>query len=278
MKRKAARKLALDALVALIVLVAVSPFVVMLGTALKTPAESVAYPPKIMPARPTLMHFADVLDPAKFPFARYFANSFIVAFSTALIAVVVGSVGAYAFAKLPVPGKRFLESGTFVVYMFSGILLVVPLFRIIAALGLYGSRVAVVIACLVSTLPAALSMLGNYFRTIPDSLEEAAFMDGLSRLQSLWRIILPLSLPAIMSVFVYVFMIAWNDFLFASIFLSDPAKMTLPIGLRQFFSSQDYVWGRMMAASLLTGLPVVIMFAAVEKYITGGLTSGGVKN
>ncbi|MBN1519321.1 MAG: carbohydrate ABC transporter permease [Spirochaetales bacterium] len=278
MKRIRLKNVLLNVLVTLVVLAAVSPFVVMLGTALKPSAESVAYPPTLWPKRPTLEHFADVLKPAKFPFSRYFLNSLIVAGSTALIAVVVGSLGAYAFAKLPVPGKKYLLSGTFVVYMFSGILLVVPLFRIFTALGLYDSRLAVVIACLVSTLPAALSMLGNYFKTIPDSLEEAALMDGLTRVQCLWKIVLPLSLPAIMSVFVYVFMIAWNDFLFASIFLSDPEKMTLPVGLRQFFSSKDYVWGRMMAASLLTGLPVVIIFAAVEKSITGGLTAGGVKS
>ena len=277
MKHKSLIDSLLNAAVVAVLLMALAPFYFMITTAFKTAVASVAYPPQLFPNPVTGKHFIDVLTPSVFPFTRYFLNSLIVASVTSSVAVIVGGLGAYSFARLPVPGKRTLLKLTFVVYMFSGILLVVPLFRIFAMIGLYDTRPAVIIACLVSTLPAAISMLGNYFRTIPLSLEESAMMDGLTRVQCLYHIILPLSIPAVMSVFVYVFMIAWNDFLFASIFLVDPRKMTLPVGLRQFFSSQDYVWGRMMAASILTALPAIAMFAAVEKFMTGGLTAGGVK-
>jgi len=130
---------------------------------------------------------------------------------------------------------------------------------------------------IVQTLPTAIFMLRSYFDTIPEDLEEAAMIDGLSRLKIIFYIIIPLSISGIVSVFVYAFMIAWNDYLFASIFLSSSENFTLPIGLNTLFSTPDYVWGRMMAASLVTALPVVIMYALSEHFIKGNLTEGGVK-
>jgi multiple sugar transport system permease protein len=277
MNAKKIKNIFLNIMVVIVICVTLTPFYFMLTTALKTSQGSVAYPPQIFPTEITLQHFKDVLNPAIFPFWRYFRNSLFVASITASLAVIIGSMGAYSIAKLDFPGKRIFQEGSLIVYMFSGILLVVPLFKIISAIGLYDNKFSLVITCLVTTLPAALFMLSSYFTTIPVSLEEAAMIDGLSRLQVILKIVIPLSIPAIMSVFAYVFMIAWNDFLFSSIFLSTPENMTLPTGLRQLFSSKDYVWGRMMAASFLTAIPVVFMFSMVEKFITGGLTAGGVK-
>lgn len=277
MSNKKVKDFILNILVIVVICVTLTPFYFMLTTALKTSQGSVAYPPQIFPTELTLQHFKDILNPEIFPFWRYFSNSFFVAIITATLAVIIGSMGAYSLAKLDFPGKKLFQEGSLVVYMFSGILLVVPLFRIISSVGLYNNKLSLVITCLVTTLPAALFMLSSYFTTIPVSLEEAAMIDGLSRLQVIYKIVLPLSIPAIMSVFAYVFMIAWNDFLFSSIFLSTPDKMTLSVGLRQLFSSKDYVWGRMMAASFLTAIPVVIMFSMIERFITGGRTAGGVK-
>lgn len=259
------------------VCVVLLPFYIMLTTALKTNKGSVAYPPEIIPKIITFQHFIDVLNPEIYPFLKYFLNSASVALITATIAVIVGALGGYSLAKLEFPGKRVIQESTLIVYMFSGILLVVPLFKLLSKIGLNDNKLAVVITCLVSTLPAVLFMLSGYFTTIPVSLEESAMIDGLSRLMVILKIVLPLSVPAVMSVFVYVFMIAWNDFLFSFTFLSSPENMTLSIGLRQLFSSKDYVWGRMMAASFLTAIPVIMMFSVVEKFITGGLTAGGVK-
>lgn len=127
------------------------------------------------------------------------------------------------------------------------------------------------------TLPTAVFMLKSYFDTIPDEIEEAAMMDGLNRLQIIFRITVPLAMSGLISVFVYCFMVAWNDYLFASIFLSSASNFTLPVGLNALFSTPDYIWGRMMAASLVTALPVVIMYALSERFIKSGLTAGGVK-
>ncbi|KRQ87616.1 Inner membrane ABC transporter permease protein YcjP [Caloramator mitchellensis] len=277
MKKKLLINIFLNILVIIVLLITLMPFYFMVTTALKTSAASVAYPPEIIPKEITFQHFRDIFNPKLFPFLRYFSNSFKIAFSTASLAVIVGSMGAYSLARLDFPGKKYIQESTLVVYMFSGILLVVPLFRIISKLGLYNNKLAVIITCLVTTLPATLFMLSSYFKSIPDSLEEAAMIDGLSRFQVIYKIVIPLSIPAIVSVFAYVFMIAWNDFLFSSIFLSTPDNMTLSIGLRQLFSSKDYVWGRMMAASFLTAVPVIIIFSLVERFITGGLVAGGVK-
>ena len=163
------------------------------------------------------------------------------------------------------------------VYMFSGILLVVPLFKIITALGIYDTEMALIITMVTQTLPTAVFMLKSYFDTIPDEIEEAAMMDGLNRLQIIFRITVPLAMSGLISVFVYCFMVAWNDYLFASIFLSSASNFTLPVGLNALFSTPDYIWGRMMAASLVTALPVVIMYALSERFIKSGLTAGGVK-
>jgi multiple sugar transport system permease protein len=217
------------------------------------------------------------MNPEIFPFWRYFMNSAKVAFAAATIAVIVGGMAAYSIARLTFPGKLVFKESTLMVYMFSGILLVVPLFRILTSIGLNDNMWAVVVADLVSTLPATIYMLSGYFATIPESLEEAAMIDGLSRFRVIYKIILPLSTPAIMSTFIYAFMISWNDFLFSFTFLSSPDKLTLSIGLKQLFGSMDYVWGRMMAAALLTSIPVIIMFFAIEEFIAGGLTAGGEK-
>lgn len=278
MKKKKVLKTAFHYVVVLFVLVVVLfPFYIMITTAFKPTEAAVAYPPDLIPDEITLEHFQDVLNPEIFPFGRYFVNTFKIAFTTAVIAIIVGGMAAYSIARLVFPGRMVFKESTLIVYMFSGILLVVPLFKILTSIGLNDNMLAVVIANIVSTLPAAIYMLSGYFESIPFSLEEAAKIDGLNRVQVIYKIILPLSVPAISSAFIYVFMIAWNEFLFSFTFLSSQSKLTLGVGLQQLFGSMDYVWGRMMAAGILTSIPVIITFSAVERFIAGGLTAGGEK-
>ena len=263
--------------VVLILVIVLFPFYMMFTTSIKLPSAAIIYPPQIIPQQITFEHYEAILDPEIFPFLRFFWNSTVIAFTTAVIAVIVGGLAAYSLTRLMFPGRKAFKESLLVVYMFSGILLVVPLFRIISSIGLNDTMWAVVIANLVSTLPASIYMLSGYFATIPVSLEEAAMIDGLSRVQVIYKIVLPLSIPSVMSAFVYVFMIGWNDFLFSFTFLSSQSKMTLSVGIRQLFNSMDYVWGRMMAVAFLMAVPVIIMFGLVEKFISGGLTAGGVK-
>ncbi|PGS55906.1 carbohydrate ABC transporter permease [Bacillus sp. AFS041924] len=253
------------------------PFFIMLMTSLKSSKEAIATNPTLLPHEWTFQHYIDIFNPTIFPYLNYFKNSLIVAIIAASLSVVLGILGAYALSKLKFKGRVTINASFYTVYMFSGILLVVPLFKIISGFGLYDTKMALIITMIVQTLPTAIFMLKSYFDTIPEDLEEAAMIDGLSRLKIIFYIIIPLSISGIVSVFVYAFMIAWNDYLFASIFLSSSENFTLPIGLNTLFSTPDYVWGRMMAASLVTALPVVIMYALSEHFIKGNLTEGGVK-
>jgi len=265
--------------IALLVLLCIVlfPFFIMLMTSFKSSSEAVATTPTLFPKEWTFEHYLDIFNPDIFPYLSYFQNSLSVSLTAALISVGIGIFGAYALSKLKFKGRLTINASFYTVYMFSGILLVVPLFKIISGLGLYDTKTSLIIVMIVQTLPTAIFMLKSYFDTIPDGLEEAAMIDGLNRIQVIFYIVIPLSISGIISVFVYAFMIAWNDYLFASIFLSDPANFTLSIGLNALFSTPDYIWGRMMAASLVTALPVVILYAISEHFIKGDLTAGGVK-
>ena len=253
------------------------PFIIMLSTSLKGAKEAIQYPPTIIPKNITFEHYRDIFNPKIFPFLNYFMNSLYVAVFTAIISVAAGIFGGYSLSKLNFMGKTVINDSFYTVYMFSGILLVVPLFRIMSKLGLHDTKTALIITLVVQTLPTSIYMLKSYFDTIPKDLEEAGMIDGLNRIQIIFRIIIPLSLAGIASVFIYCFMIAWNDYLFAVVFISSPEYFTLPIGLNALFNTPDYIWGRMMAASLVTALPVVMMYAVSEKFIRGNMVAGGVK-
>ncbi|PLR77461.1 sugar ABC transporter permease [Bacillus sp. V3-13] len=276
-KSKGIKKAAFYITLLSLLCVSLFPFFIMLMTSFKSSKEAVAANPTFFPQDWTFQHYVDIFNPVIFPYMSYFKNSLTVALTAAGLSVLIGIFGAYALSKLKFMGRTTINASFYTVYMFSGILLVVPLFKIISGLGLYDTRTSLIITMIVQTLPTAIFMLKSYFDTIPDDLEEAAMIDGLNRVQIIFYIVIPLSISGIISVFVYAFMVAWNDYLFASIFLSDSANFTLPIGLNALFSTPDYVWGRMMAASLVTALPVVIMYAISERFIKGNLTEGGVK-
>lgn len=217
-----------------------------------------------------------------FPFLMFFRNSLFLAGISALLSVSLAIFGAYSFSRLKYKGQGFLQRGVLVVYLFGGTILAVPLYQIFVRFGFIGSGtksyIALLIIYVVQTLPVSLYMLGNYFRTISYSIEEAAIIDGCSRIQAIFKVVVPLSVPAIITVYIYAFMITWNEILFALIFVrSYPDYYTLPIGLNELFYSAHAIWGKMMAASVVTAVPVIIMFTIMEKYLTSGLTVGGVK-
>jgi len=276
-KKKTAKEVWFYTRVVLLVAVLLFPFLIMVSVSLKPTAEAIGYPPTIIPETWTLQHFIDIFNPKIFPYLKYLGNSLYIALTVSLAVVFLGILGGYALSKLKFRGKKGISEMFFLVYMFSGILLIVPLFRMLSAIGLKNSREAVIICMIIQTLPTAIYMTRSYFDTIPKELEEAGRVDGLSRMGIIFRIIVPLSVSGLISVFVYAFMIAWNDVLFASIFIDSPDMMTIPIGLNSLFNTPDYVWGRMMAASLVTSLPIVIMYGFSQFLIKSGRTDGGVK-
>ncbi|HJL85754.1 MAG: carbohydrate ABC transporter permease [SAR324 cluster bacterium] len=217
-----------------------------------------------------------------FPFIRYFLNTFLISGTASFCSLVLAVFGAYSFSRVRYRGRGLIQRGVLMTYMFGGVLLMVPLYQIAVKSGLAasatGSIAVLIVIYVVQTLPVSMYMLGNYFRSIPESLEEAARIDGCSRMKTILLIILPLSLPMLVTVFIYAFMIAWNEYLFASVFLKGFSEnLTLPIGLKTLFMSKNAIWDRIMAASMLTAIPVIILFMAFEKNLISGLTEGSVK-
>ena len=165
------------------------PFIIMLSTSLKGAKEAIQYPPTIIPKNITFEHYRDIFNPKIFPFLNYFKNSLYVAVFTAIISVAAGIFGGYSLSKLNFMGKTVINDSFYTVYMFSGILLVVPLFRIMSKLGLHDTKTALIITLVVQTLPTSIYMLKSYFDTIPKDLEEAGMIDGLNRIQVIFKII-----------------------------------------------------------------------------------------
>jgi multiple sugar transport system permease protein len=249
----------------------------MLLVSIKSTNEAIQFPPTFLPKNITLEHYKNIFNPKIFPFLTYFKNSMYISVLVSTISVSFGILGGYSLSKLKFMGRTVINNSFYTVYMFSGILLVVPLFKIISSIGLYNHREALIITMIVQTLPTSVYMLKSFFDTIPTEIEEAGRIDGLNRMQLITLIIIPLSLSGIVSVFVYAFMVSWNDYLFASIFLSSSDLFTLSIGLNSLFNRADYIWGRMMASSIVTSIPVVLMYAASELLMRKGATEGGVK-
>ncbi|MGD8765415.1 MAG: carbohydrate ABC transporter permease [Desulfobacteraceae bacterium] len=217
-----------------------------------------------------------------FPFPRYFLNSFLLSTSAAAMSLLLAVFGAYALSRLRFFGQRIIQRSILFVYMIGGVLLMVPLYQMSVKVGLarsvWGSWVSLLLIYIIQTLPVSLYMLGNYYRTIPQSLEEAAAMDGCSKTGAMFRIILPLSLPMLVTVFIYCFIIAWNEFLFASVFLRQfHDYYTLPLAMQSLFVSKNAIWDRIMSASMLTLIPVLFCFMFAIRNLTSGLAEGGVK-
>ncbi len=212
----------------------------------------------------------------EYRFLRYIANTALVSTLTMLLTLFFSVLGAYAVARLDFPGRRLMERAVLLTYMFPAIVLAIPLYVVFTLIGLRDTLGGLVVVYLAQTLPVALYMLRSYFETIPKSLEEAGLIDGCSRFEVIWRITLPLSLPALASVGLYVFMIAWNEFLFAFMFLDTPEIFTLSRGMVAL-NSQEVPYQYLMAGAVIVTVPVMLLFFWFERYLVGGLTAGGVK-
>lgn len=218
----------------------------------------------------------------EYDFLRFIRNSLVLAGITVILSLLIAVPAAYAISRLKFRGRQAMNWGILLIYLFPGIVISIPLFvffvRIQQTLGVQlRSPVGVSLIYLASTLPLALFMLSGYFMTIPVDLEEAAMIDGASRLGALRRVTVPLAAPAIATVGLYVFMIAWNEFLFALLFLvENPAAWTLPLGLQQL-DSQEVPRTFLMAGSVIISVPVIALFFFFERFLTSGLTAGGVK-
>nr|WP_203695083.1 carbohydrate ABC transporter permease [Streptomyces rubrogriseus] len=230
----------------------------------------------------TLSTYRDVLrstDDGGQGFLRFLLNSALVSLGTVVLTLVAAVPGAYAVSRLKFFGHRQVSALFLAVYLFPATLLAVPLFVIFAKIGLSSSLAGLAVVYVAQTVPVSIYMLKNYLVTIPASIEEAAALDGCSRLQTVRKVILPLALPSLMATGLYVFMIAWNEFLFALLFLAaDPGEWTVSLGLAQLSNGIEVPKTVLMAGSVILTIPVVLLFFAAERLLTEGLTSGADKS
>ena len=210
-------------------------------------------------------------------FGKYILTSTIVSLGTVFITLIFAIPAAYAIARLNFFGKTFMSTSILIIYMFPAIVLVIPLYTVFSQLGLRNSISGLLIVYTATTLPVAIYMLQGYFKSIPKELEEAAILDKLSWFGIIVKIILPLSIPAISSVALYVFMIAWNEFLFSLMFLDNPNSFTLSRAIQYLSGDAETPRQYLMAGSVIVTLPVLFIFVYFEKYLVSGLTAGSVK-
>ncbi|WP_319496653.1 carbohydrate ABC transporter permease [uncultured Cohaesibacter sp.] len=209
-------------------------------------------------------------------FGSYLTTSFLVSVATVLVTLLFSVPGAYAVARLRFKGQAVMSRSILLIYMVPMIVLALPIYVGFSMFGLRNSLFGLLLIYPVTTIPVALYMLQGYFRGLPGEIEEAGLMDGLSRLGVIWKITLPLSLPALASVSLYVFMIAWNEFLLAFMLLDDPSKFTLTRGVTMLNSS-EVPRQHLMAGAVIATLPILVLFLGLERFMTKGLTAGSVK-
>jgi multiple sugar transport system permease protein len=217
------------------------------------------------------------VDQGGFGLGRFAVNSLVVALGTVVLSIVVSILGAYAAARLRFTGRKAVGGIILAVYLFPGIVLSVPLFVLLARAGLTGSLVGLFLVYVATTVPVSIYMMRNYFEALPASVEEAAIIDGASLPRTLISVVLPIALPGVVATAIYVFMIAWNEYFYALLFLvEDRSQWTAPLGISQL-SDFNVPVTVLLSGSILVTLPVVLLFFVAQRYLIDGLTTGAEK-
>ncbi|PYM06150.1 MAG: sugar ABC transporter permease [Candidatus Rokuibacteriota bacterium] len=258
----------------LLVLVAV-PFYWMVNTSLKTSAQVQSLEPYYYPSPVTLSNYGELLRGTNFPL--WIRNSATVALGATLVTVVVSCLAGYSLTRIRYPGRRVLATTVLIVYLVPPTLLFIPLYTILRGLGLANTLWALLVVYPTFTVPFCTWLLMGFFRSIPPDLEAAAMVDGANRLQAFRRVILPLAAPGVLAAGLFAFTLAWNEFLYALVFINDTELKTIPVGLNDLMFGDIFLWGQLMAASVLTTVPVVVLYTYLQRYMVEGLTAGAVK-
>ncbi|WP_144184129.1 carbohydrate ABC transporter permease [Elioraea rosea] len=231
--------------------------------------------PSMIPGPFSLESYETLLQVTDYPVQ--FRNSLIVASSVVAITIVLSVMIAYAVTRFRVPGKTLIIGTMLYAYMFPPMLLAIPLYGIFVTLGIADSLIALVIAHCTLTLPLGVWLLWGFFKAMPFELEEAAMVDGCTRLGSFLRVVLPLSLPGIVTVAVFAFLLSWTDYAYALVMISSDTQKTLPVGIASMIGAFDMRWGEIMAGASLIAAPLFLMFMFLSRYFIQGLSAGAMK-
>lgn len=260
--------------IAILLIMILFPLYFMATTAFKLESEIYSELTWI-PRTPTLNNFVDVIYSFRIPV--YLRNTLIVALTTTSIVVIISVMAAYSLTRLRFPGRAVMARGVLFVYLVPGSLMLIPMYLIISNLGLKDTYSGLVIANMSFAVPFCTWLLMGYLRNISTEIEEAALIDGCTRLQSLWHIVIPLSIPGIVTAAIFIFNNVWNEFIFALVLAQDENHRMISVGLSNFYRSDYYIVGPMMAGALIAMAPVVILYILAQRYVVSGLAAGAVK-
>jgi multiple sugar transport system permease protein len=262
-------------LLLLLLFIYISPIYWTLITSFKKLPEMMAMTPTFFPKNTTLQHYKDVFYDSNY--ITFMENSLKVGIASTILTLILSIGAAYSLSRLRFRGKTLFSLGILLVYLFPGILLIIPLFRVMAKIGLYDDIRSVMLVHVILALPFGIWTLRSFFDGVPVELEDAARIDGANRLRVLVQIFMPLVTPGIATVAIFAFVVSWNDYLFPVILLSSPDNQTIPVGIAGWTSAYSINWGQVSAASMMTVVPVVLFFALVGRFFVQGLAAGAVK-
>ena len=263
-----------------LLLYTVVPMAWMLSTSLKSQFAALQQPPRWIPEHATLDQYRTLLSPYNEigrDFLRYLLNSIWVSTASTVLGVAVAVPAAYAFSRFSFPGKNALFFSVLVRNMFPLVVFLIPLFILMRNLRLVDTHLSLIVTYLTFGLPLSIWLLKGFYDNIPPQLEQAARIDGATRFQAFWKIVMPLSSPGIIATAIYAFIQAWNEYVYALTFLNSDSLLTLPVGLQRFFAEYSTNWPGLMAASFIMSVPVVVLFLVLQKHFVRALTEGAVK-
>ena len=252
------------------------PVAWMLTVSVRPNVEVMKIPPQWIPTVFTLAPYAKVLGSTRY--LRTFLNSYVIALVVTAFSLFIGALAAYALARFRFKGQRVVIMFLIITQMFPLVLLCIPYFRLVVRLGLYDTLTALIVVYTTFTLPFCILMLRSYFAQIPKDMEEAAMVDGCSRLGAIARTLLPMSFPALVGAGLYTFLLAWNEFLFAVVLIESWGKRVITIAIYSLLAEFVTEWSMMMAFSVLASAPLVIVFIFLQRYVVQGMTAGAIKS
>jgi multiple sugar transport system permease protein len=263
--------------VAIFTIITLFPFYWMAITSIKSNSELLDHTMNpLFVLQPGLQNYADLF--LKTNFIRWTINSAVVAFLSTLISLICSILAGYSLARLRYRGANAIGWGVFVTYLVPPTLLFLPMAFVIAQLHLFNNYLSLILTYPTFLIPFCTWLLMGYFRGIPRELEEAALVDGASRLQAMTRIVIPLALPGILSAGMFAFTLSWGEFLYALVFMNDTIVKTVPVGVvNELIKGDEFFWGELMAAALLGSVPVALLYSFFVDYFVAGMTAGAVK-